>query len=166
MRDFTVRLAIMSKNKIRNAPIRLFERQCQSNEVLWGSTHIAQGKPTLGISLLNMMGNMTPPRLEPAAVIPLARPLRLRNQVAIQLTAALEDRMLALGPGDIQVQRLTRSEQAADSNRTTDTLRKKNLVVLRRDRCHHESKDVHECAEEQELTGTKSIVDSSDDKAL
>ena len=46
---------------------------------------MAQGNPTLSMSWLNMIGKMTPPMLDPAATIPMAKARRLLNQVEIAL---------------------------------------------------------------------------------
>lgn len=81
--DFSVRLAIPNMNKMRNAQIL-----------------IAQGNPTLGMSWMTMMGKMTPPRLDPEAVTPRAKPRRLANQVLTELTEALK---MALAPIGLQI---------------------------------------------------------------
>lgn len=81
--DFSVRLAIPNMNKMRKAQILM-----------------AQGNPTLGISWVTMIGKMTPPRLDPEAVTPRAKPRRLANQVLTELTEALK---MALAPIGLQI---------------------------------------------------------------
>lgn len=44
-------------------------------------TRMVHGKPIFGIRFWTKMGNMTPPREEPEAIIPRARARRLWNQV-------------------------------------------------------------------------------------
>ena len=81
--DLRVILAIPNMNKMRKAQMR-----------------IAQGNPTSGISLVTMIGKMTPPRLEPAAVTPRAKARRAANQVLTELTEALK---MALAPMGLQI---------------------------------------------------------------
>lgn len=49
----------------------------------------AQGYPFLLIMRLIIMGKMTPPTDEPVAMIPMAAPRFLSNQVAIVVSASL-----------------------------------------------------------------------------
>ena len=64
IRERTVRLAKTSSASIRKAQIR-----------------IAQPKPTSGIRLVTIMGNITPPKEDPAATKPRAAPRFLKNHV-------------------------------------------------------------------------------------
>jgi len=66
IRDVTVRLLKTIRPRIIKAQIR-----------------IVQPKPTCGISLLTMIGKMTPPSEEPATARPSAAPRFLRNQVLV-----------------------------------------------------------------------------------
>ena len=68
--DLTVKLAITSMPRIMNA-----------------QTLIVQGKPIFGISLLTMMGKITPPSDEPEAMIPNAAARFLKNHVPTELMA-------------------------------------------------------------------------------
>lgn len=81
--DLKVRLEMDSMNKIRNAQIL-----------------IAHGKPTCGMRWDTMMGKITPPKLDPAAVIPRAVARRFANQVLTELTLALKT---ALAPRGLQI---------------------------------------------------------------
>ena len=65
-RDFTVKLAMTSKPRIKNA-----------------ATRIVQGNPISGMSRSTSMGKITPPRDEPDAMIPKARARRRKNHVGI-----------------------------------------------------------------------------------
>jgi hypothetical protein len=64
IRERTVKFTKMSSANIRKAQIR-----------------IAQPKPTSGISLMTMIGKITPPKDEPAATRPRAAPRFAKNQV-------------------------------------------------------------------------------------
>ena len=64
-RDFTVRLAMMRRPRMRKA-----------------ETRIVQGKPILGMRFWTRIGKITPPREDPLAMIPKARALLWKNQVA------------------------------------------------------------------------------------
>lgn len=81
--DFKVRLEMVNMKRIRNAQIL-----------------IAQGKPTWGIRWDTMMGKMTPPKLEPEAMIPRAKARRFANQVLTEFTQALK---MALAPSGLQI---------------------------------------------------------------
>lgn len=81
--DFSVRLAMASMNKMRNAQIL-----------------IAHGKPTWGIRWDTMIGKITPPRLDPEAVTPKAVARFFANQVLTALTLALK---MALAPIGLQM---------------------------------------------------------------
>lgn len=59
-----------------------------------------------------------------------------------------------------------RREEAADSNWATNSLRKEDLIVFGREGSHHETENVHEGAEEKNVSWTKSIVDSPNDETL
>lgn len=69
-RDLTVRLAMSMSARIRKPQVR-----------------IVQPKPILGISLLTIMGKITPPVEEPAAIMPNAAARLWKNQVGITLIA-------------------------------------------------------------------------------
>lgn len=81
--DLRVRMEMDSKNRIRNAQIR-----------------IAHANPTSEITCDTMMGRMTPPRLDPAAVTPNAKARRFANHVLTELTDALK---MALAPRGLQM---------------------------------------------------------------
>lgn len=66
-RDLTVKFAIVSIPKIKKAQIL-----------------IVHGNPTSLMSRGTMMGKITPPRLEPDAMIPNAAARLLKNQVPIE----------------------------------------------------------------------------------
>ena len=70
IRERTVRLANITNASIRKAQMR-----------------IAQPKPTSGISLTTMIGRITPPKEDPAATMPSAAPLFLKNQVDTHVNA-------------------------------------------------------------------------------
>jgi hypothetical protein len=72
-RDLTVALATSIRARMRKP-----------------QTRIVQPNPILGISLLTMIGKMTPPVEEPAAMIPKAAARFLKNQVGITLIASLQ----------------------------------------------------------------------------
>ena len=63
-RDLTVRFAMTSRPRIKNA-----------------ATRIVQPNPILGISRSTRMGKITPPRDEPDATIPKANARRRKNHV-------------------------------------------------------------------------------------
>lgn len=81
--DFRVRLAMTSIKRMRNAQIR-----------------IAQPNWTCGISFDTMIGKITPPRLDPEAVIPSANARRLANQPLTELIEALN---IALAPSGLHI---------------------------------------------------------------
>lgn len=81
--DLRVKFAIISMKRIRKAQIL-----------------IAHENPTSGISRVTMMGKMTPPRLDPAAVTPRAKARRLANHVLTEFTEALK---IALAPMGLQI---------------------------------------------------------------
>lgn len=66
----TVKLAMIKRNKMRNAEIR-----------------IVHGKPTWPIKCVSMMGKMTPPRLDPVEQMPKAAPRFLLNHSGTVLRA-------------------------------------------------------------------------------
>ena len=68
--DLTVRFAIISRPNIIKAHAR-----------------IVHGKPIFGISLATIMGNITPPREDPEAIIPNAAARFLKNHVPTELMA-------------------------------------------------------------------------------
>ena len=69
-RDRTVRLATIRRKRIMSAQILM-----------------VHGNPRILISLLIMIGKMTPPILEPEDTIPYTAPRFLLNQLGMQLTA-------------------------------------------------------------------------------
>lgn len=81
--DLIVTLAITSMKRMRKAQIL-----------------IAHGNPTSGIKRVTIIGKMTPPRLDPDAVIPSAKARRLANHVLTELTEALK---IALAPIGLQI---------------------------------------------------------------
>ena len=70
--DFTVRFVIISIPRMTNAQMR-----------------IVHGKPTSLISLGTMIGKITPPRLDPEAMMPNEAALFLKNQVPTDPVQAL-----------------------------------------------------------------------------
>ena len=73
MRDLRKRLAKIIKARMMNAHVR-----------------IAHPNPTWSIMRLTMIGNRTPPRLDPLAASPIAMPRFLKNQVEMQVTAGVK----------------------------------------------------------------------------
>lgn len=69
-----VKLAMISRNRITNAPAR-----------------IAHPNPTSGINRCSMMGKMTPPILDPLDIMPYAVPRFLANHPGITLVASVID---------------------------------------------------------------------------
>ena len=63
-RDFTIKLAMTSRPRIKKA-----------------ATRIVQGNPISGMSRVTRIGKITPPRDEPDAMIPKAKARRRKNQV-------------------------------------------------------------------------------------
>jgi hypothetical protein len=68
--DLTVRFAMISNPKIKNAAAR-----------------IVHGNPIFGISFETIIGNITPPRDDPDAITPNAVARFLKNHVPIELIA-------------------------------------------------------------------------------
>lgn len=81
--DFSVRFEMPNMKRMRKAQIR-----------------IAHANPTCGIKCETMMGKITPPRLDPEAMMPSAKARRLPNQVLTELTQALK---MALAPRGLQM---------------------------------------------------------------
>ena len=77
-----------------------------------------QAKPTFGTSWFSIMGKITPPRLDPAATMPMAKARLFMNHVDTQLVAGINK----LGFLRTMVRSLTRTEKTADSNRTANPL--------------------------------------------
>ncbi len=73
MRERSVKIATMQLNRMRKAQVR-----------------IAQPNPVSRIICETMIGKMTPPRELPAAMIPIAIPRFLKNQVETQPMAGLK----------------------------------------------------------------------------
>ena len=73
MRDLRKKLAKTIRTRMMNAHVR-----------------IAHPNPTSSIIRLTMIGNRTPPRLDPLAASPIAMPRFLKNQVEMQVTAGVK----------------------------------------------------------------------------
>ena len=73
MRDLRKKFAKSIKPRMMNAHVR-----------------IAHPNPTSSIMRLTMMGNRTPPRLDPLAASPIAMPRFLKNHVDTQDTAGVK----------------------------------------------------------------------------
>ena len=105
-------------------------------------THIAQPKPLRSMTRCTMMGNITPPRLEPETMIPNARALFFENHVPTLLMAAKKIKLAPMG-----LQTPVADEQAISVRGRGcwgRTLGEEVLIVLGANGGHEKAKDVQE----------------------
>ena len=153
----TVRLATMSSARTKKPQVR-----------------IAQPKPTSLIRRVTMIGNITPPILDPVATTPKAAPILVLNQPWIALSAA-ETSSVSTGKsrrctlharGVIKGGSLTWLEDGGNTKSRTHALGEHYLPVLGAKRRHHDTEYMKKGANQYQLSRAVTIVQDANNRSL